>query len=373
MYFPVKCYKETANAFHLWLASDDLPLSKEDYDHEMVCNRSVGIHTHHMVMIPGPQIGHQYISCSHGCASHELLLPSPAAQVELVNIVQEDKLAHSVEGKTKTVVSWQIKLDKAKEDLRVKTLAAKCTSLQRDEIKQETAQIKVIQVQEDLLHAQHEKNLSVSASEGLFVVECCTNLQVLRHYLLSQGLIGSEKGLPQCLYPSAHTRREHGAKKELLLHDPTPTIKVVCPHSILVNIMPAWEPQKAMPRKQDSNDNNYSLVTPPPTCSWRDRQCSSEANSDNEVQCMGAKIGGIIVMEFSKLVGPQPVVMPQLDKKNVVREESDSEVTIIWSNIPAKRLQVPVLPDVSASPSPSDKQQMRAECTDREYKRARTE
>ncbi|KAK0243560.1 hypothetical protein EDD85DRAFT_786460 [Armillaria nabsnona] len=383
----LKHYKETANAFHLRLASDDLLLSKEDYDRVMVCNRLRGIHTHHMVTTPGHQIGCQYISCSRGCASHELLLPSPAAQVELVNIVQEDNLARSVEGKTKTVVSWQIKLDKAKEDLRHNHEICLGTSLWRDEIKQETARIKVIQVQEDLLCVQHERNLSVSASEGLFVVECCTNLRALRHYLLSQGLIGSEKGSPQCLYTSSCTRRECGAEKEPLFHDPTPTIKVVRPHPTLVDITPAQEPQKAVklshmstktstpatPRKQDSNDNNYSLVTPPPTCSRRDRRRSSEANSDNEVQCTGAKIGGITITDLSKLVGPQPVVMPQPDEKIVVREESDSEVTIIWSNILAKRLQVPVLPGVSASPSPSGKRQTKVECTDREYKRARTE
>ncbi|SJL16821.1 uncharacterized protein ARMOST_20350 [Armillaria ostoyae] len=156
MYFPVKCYKETANAFHLRLASDDLWLSKQEYDSAMGLKSDISIFR-------------------HGCATCKLLLPSPTKQVELVNIVREDKLAHSVEGKTKTVLNWQIRVNKAKQDLKTKSLAAKRTSLHSDETKEETARIKVIQAQEDLLHTEHEKNLSMSASEGLFAVESCTS------------------------------------------------------------------------------------------------------------------------------------------------------------------------------------------------------
>ncbi|PBK82728.1 hypothetical protein ARMGADRAFT_1140554 [Armillaria gallica] len=123
-------------------------------------------------------------------------------------------------------------------------------------------------------------------------------------------------------------------------------IRMVCPHPMLGDVTAARDSQKATPCKKARNDNKYSLLTPPPTHSWMVRCHFAEADSDSEVQCLGVKIGGIVIMDLSNLVGPQLLVTLQSGEKKVVKEESDSEVTIAWSNIPGKRGQSSVLPDI---------------------------
>ncbi|KAK0467548.1 hypothetical protein IW261DRAFT_1573931 [Armillaria novae-zelandiae] len=98
--------------------------------------------------MPGSNIGLQTISCSCGCPTVELLFPSPEQQVELLNIIQEDKLAHSLDGKKRAEVVQRSGLchDKAKADMLL---------------------IKYTWCKEDLVHAAYEWDLSAAGiSDG---------------------------------------------------------------------------------------------------------------------------------------------------------------------------------------------------------------
>ncbi|KAK0207415.1 hypothetical protein IW262DRAFT_1302759 [Armillaria fumosa] len=278
MYFPVKHYKETANTFHLRLTSDDLPVSQEEYDRALICPRSGGIHSHH--------------TCSCGCPTRHLLSPTPAQQAELLKIVQEDKLARSVEGKTKAALTLQGRVNKVKEDLDAKVLRAWCVvfsplaichtshpphtviGLHGDKTKAKTAEIKLRNLEEDLAQAKQEWNQSVAASEVLFAVECCTSQQGLEYYLFSKGLTDSLKNSQQQCYTSART--QHEVVSEI-------------PHP-------------------------------------------SPIQSKDMTVTHGAKIGGIIMADLGLLVGSLPFTIKSASVDEN-RDGSDSEVEVVWSNI----------------------------------------
>ncbi|KAK0474530.1 hypothetical protein IW261DRAFT_1568515 [Armillaria novae-zelandiae] len=323
MHFPVKRYKETPYAFHLRLACDDLPLSAQEYDHAMRCSRG-GYHAHNTVTTPGSNIGLQTISCSRGCPTVELFFPSPEQQVELLNIVQEDKLARSLDGKKQAVANQQARVDKARITMLSQQEAAQRSGLHRDEAKADTLLIKYTRCKEDLARAAHERDLSAAAFQTLAALETCTNQRGLKQYLVAQGLVDSARGVHRHLYTSAKTRNGSATAQARTKILPKPR-----PHPMLGDRL--TESSIAMQGPPSTPKTTCHLpLTPPPT--RRHHKSDFLDDPDEEIVYFYSQWPKAFTDELIELLrGPTP---PQ---KNWARD-LDNEVIIVSPRLTVKRL-----------------------------------
>ncbi|KAK0466511.1 hypothetical protein IW261DRAFT_1574499 [Armillaria novae-zelandiae] len=274
--------------------------------------------------MPGSNIGLQTISCSHGCLTVELFFPSPEQQVELLNIIQEDKLARSLDGKKRAVVNQQARVDKARITMLSQQEAAQRSGLHRDEAKADMLLIKYTQCKEDLAHAAHERDLSAAAFQTLAALETCTNQRGLKQYLVAQGLVDSAHGVHCRLYTSAKTRNGSVTAQARAKILPKPH-----PHPMLGDRLTesrsiAMQAPPSMPKTM-----RHLPLTPPPT------RCHHKSNflddPDEEIVCTGARIRGIEIDNLQLSCGPTP---PQ---KNWVRD-LENEVIIVSPRLTVKRL-----------------------------------
>ncbi|KAK0463433.1 hypothetical protein IW261DRAFT_1427566 [Armillaria novae-zelandiae] len=334
MHFPVKRYKETPYTFHLRLACNDLPLSAQEYDHAMRCSRG-GYHAHNTVTTPGSNIGLQTISCSRGCPTVKLFFPSPEQQVELLNIIQEDKLARSLDGKKRVVANQQARVDKARITMLSQQEVAQRSGLHCDEAKADTLLIKYTRCKEDLACAAHEQDLSVAAFQTLAALETCTNQRGLKQYLVAQGLVDSARRVHRRLYTSAKTRNGSAtaqARAKIL-----PKLR---PHPMLGDHLTESRSIAMQGPPSTPKTMHHLPLTPPPT--RRHHKSNFLDDPDEEIVCTGARIRGVEIDNLQLLCGPTP---PQ---KNWARD-LDNEVIIVSPRLTVKRLSRVLIDAVDAN------------------------
>ncbi|KAK0474520.1 hypothetical protein IW261DRAFT_1422824 [Armillaria novae-zelandiae] len=284
-------------------------------------------------------IGLQTILCSRGCPTVELFFPSPEQQAKLLNIIQEDKLARSLDGKKRAVANQQARVDKARITMLSQQEAAQRSGLHRDEAKADTLLIKYTRCKEDLAHAAHERDLSAAAFQTLAALETCTNQQGLKQYLVAQGLVDSAHGVHRHLYTSAKTRNGSVTAQARAKILPKP-----CPHPMLGDRLTesrsiAMQGPPSMPKTM-----RHLPLTPPPT--RRHHKSDFLDDPDEEIVYFYSQWPKAFTDELIELSrGPTP---PQ---KNWARD-LDNEVIIVSPRLTVKRLNANVkVQSFSAGPS----------------------